>query len=122
MPTLFEEVDNLYLKQRQVTTKDKPESIYMVNRFVSLSFNGFLAACDLNSLNIPEWAKLVYLYYSIPKMKKPWNKYPKQEKEKVTEKHKKSLARICRRFAVRLHHGEQILQILASKGIIIQEN
>lgn len=120
---LFEQIDNLWEKNKQVTSSSKPESVYMMNRFLSLTPSGFLVASDCNRMiGLPDWAKHVLLYYALPKMRKPWSKYPKMAKEKLPEKKQKALTRICNKYCVKEFHGMQIMQILESKGIILEES
>ena len=118
---LFEQLENLYTKQERVTTETKPESIYMLNRFLSLSVRGFLAATECNaSPKMPEWAKLPFLFYTIGKTQLPKINYPKAEKEQISPRRKKALARICQKFCVKEFHGMQIMALLEQQGFKLE--
>jgi hypothetical protein len=119
---LFEQLKNLWTKEKPVNTKTKVESIYMINRFLSLTADGFLAACDLNRFRkLPVWAQLPFLYYSLPEKPAPWKTYPKVPgKDKLTPKQQVALDRICNRFCVKEFHGKQIVDILQMQGIIVE--
>ena len=118
---LFVQLENLYTKQERVTTETKPESIYMLNRFLSLSVRGFLAATECNaSPKMPEWAKLPFLFYTIGKTQLPKINYPKAEKDQISPRRKKALARICQKFCVRDSHGLQIMLLLEQQGIKVE--
>ena len=120
---LFEQLENLYTKDEKVTTNTKPESIYMINRFLSLSVRGFLAATECNSApKIPERAKLPFLFYTIKKGYLPKMNYPKAEKEQLTPRRKKALLRICQKFCVRDYHGMQIMLLLEQQGIKVESD
>lgn len=118
---LFDQIQNLYTKEKVVKTDTKPESIYMINRFLSLSVRSFLAATECNiSSKMPEWAKLPFLFYTIGKCPPPKIKYPKMEKEVLTPRRKKALNRICQKFCVKEFHGMQILLLLEQQGIKVE--
>ncbi len=118
---LFAQINNLWTKEKKVTTETKPESIYMISRFLSLSADGFLAASDINQISkAPEWCKLPYLFYAIPQQAPPRNKYPKIDKTKLTPKRQKALDRICYKYCVKPHHGMQILTLLEKQGIKVE--
>lgn len=118
---LFDQLHNLFNKQEPVTTETKAESIYMLNRFLSLSVQGFLPAVDCNSHSkVPEWAKLPSLYYSIPKQSPPKIKYPKAGKEKLPPRRKMALLRIQSLFCVNNFHSEQILLLLEGQGVKVE--
>ena len=120
---LFDQIDNLWSKNEKVTTRTKPESVYMTNRFLSLSVNGLLPAIDCNAvIGLPDWAKLPLLYYTVPKGSKPWKKYPKLAKEKLSEKKQKALQRLCTKYCVKDFHGMQIMTILEQQGFVLEES
>jgi len=120
---LFTQIENIWTKENKVTTDTKPESIYMINRFLSLSPSGFMASLVLNETRgVPEWAKLPYLYHSIDKQAPPRNKYPKAEKLDLTPKRKKALERICAKFCVKPFHGLQIIALLEQQGIQVESD
>ena len=120
---LFSQLENLYTKQDKVTTETKPESVYMLNRFLSLSVRGFLAATECNaSPKMPEWAKLPFLFYTIGKTQLPKINYPKAEKDQLTPRRKKALLRVCQKFCVRDYHGMQILLLLEQQGIKVESD
>ncbi|RLG72155.1 MAG: hypothetical protein DRO23_10860, partial [Thermoprotei archaeon] len=108
-----------------ITTKTKPNSVYMTNRFLSLDINGFLAASDCNRMHgLPEWAALPFLKCSTPTMAPPRNKYPKKlvQEKKLSDKKKLTLKRICRKFNVSEFHGKQIVQLLEMQGFSLDAN
>lgn len=118
---LFEQFENLFTKKEKVTTETKPESIYMLNRFLSLSVRGFLPATECNSSpKMPEWAKLPFLFYSIQKGNVPKISYPKAEKETLSPRRKKALQRVCQKFCVKEYHGMQILLLLEQQGFKLE--
>lgn len=118
---LFAQIENIWTKEKKVTTDTKPESIYMINRFLSLSPSGFLASLILNETRgVPEWAKLPYLFHAIEKQNPPRNKYPKAEKLDITPKRQKALERICAKFCVKPFHGLQIIALLEQQGIQVE--
>jgi len=120
---LFDQLRNLWTKRTVVSTKTKADSTYMLNRFLSLTPEGFLAAYDLNSMgNLPSWVGLPFLYYSVPQMEAPWKKYPKVPAEKLAPKKQLALDRVCARFCVKELHGKQIVAILQEQGIILEAN
>lgn len=118
---LFDQMRNLWTKDTLVTTKTKADSVYMITRFLSLTPEGFMPAQDLNRLHkLPEWAKLPFLYYSLPQQAAPWKKYPKVSKTKLTPKKQRALDRICTKFCVKEFHGLQIIQLLKMQGIEVE--
>jgi len=118
---LFDQISNLWTKQIKVTTETKPESIYMISRFLSLSPDGFLPALDINQIyGAPEWSKLPYLFHALPQQSSPRNKYPKMEKSKLTPKRQRALDRICYKFCVKPFHGMQVLLLLEKQGIKVE--
>lgn len=118
---LFEQVQNLYTKEQPVTIDSKPESIYMINRFLSLSVRGFLAASECNAAaKLPDWAKYQFLYYAVQKGAPPKINYPKMDKETLTPRRKRALVRICEKFCVKDYHGMQILLLLEQQGFKIE--
>lgn len=119
---LFAQLENLYTKEQKVTTETKPESNYMILRFLSLSVRGFLAATDCNASKLPEWAKLPYLFYTLKKGQLPKMNYPKAEKEQLTPRRKKALLRICQKFCVKEFHGMQIMLLLEQQGIKVESD
>jgi len=120
---LFDQVQNLYTKEQPVTIDSKPESIYMINRFLSLSVRGFLAASECNAaIKLPDWAKYKFLYHAIQKGAPPKINYPKVEKEALTPRRKRALQRICEKFCVKEYHGMQILLLLEQQGFRIEAN
>jgi len=119
--TLFDQINNLWTKEVQVTTKTKPESIYMICRFLSLSSDGFIAAMDLNQIkDCPEWAKLPFLFHSIPENSSPRNKYPKITKEKRTPRRQKAIDRLATKFCLKEFHALQVLSLLEKQGIQLE--
>jgi hypothetical protein len=121
--TLYEQNQNIYTKDKVVTTDTKPLSVYMTNRFLSLSVRSFLSATDCNaSVGMPEWAKLPFLYYTIKKCVPPKIDYQKLEKMELSPKRRNALRRICVKFCVSPYHGMQILLLLESQGFVIEAN
>lgn len=119
--SLFDQINNLWTKEKRVSTETKAESIYMISRFLSLTQDGFLAAMDLNQIHkAPEWCKLPYLYYALPQQAVPRNKYPKIEKVKITPRRQRALDRICKKFCVLPFHGLQIITLLEKQGIQVE--
>jgi len=120
---LFPQIDNLWEKNTPPSTYKKYESVYMMNRFLSLTKTGFVAASDCNAIiSLPEWAKYTLLYYTVPQGQKPFKKYPKMEKVKLPEKKQKALNRLCRKFCVKEFHGLQIMTILEQQGFVLEES
>ena len=122
---LFEQVGMVWENSKSITTKTKPDSVYMTNRFLSLHPDGFLAACDCNRMQgLPEWAALQFLKFSTPKRSAPRNKYPKKlvEGKKLTDKKKVTLRRICKKFNVSEFHGLQIVGLLEMQGFKLESS
>ena len=119
---LFDQIQNLYEKDTVVTTETKPESIYMTNRFLSLSIRGFLAASECNESKMPEWAKMPFLYYSIKKQPRPRITYPKAETITISARRKRAIQRVCDKFGVKEYHGIQILMLLEQQGFKIESD
>lgn len=120
---LFEQIEAVWKSSPELTTETKPDSIYMASRFISLSPHGFLAASELNKLrNLPPWASLPYLKYSTPTRPAPRNKYPKKlvEAPKLSERRKRALSNICRKFNVKAYHGSQIMILLEQQGFVLE--
>ena len=119
---LFDQVNAVWESDKSITTKTKPDSVYMTNRFLSLSIEGFLAASDCNRIkNLPDWAALSFLKFSTPTQSAPRNVYPKKltQEKKLTDKKKLTLKRICRRFNVSEFHGRQIVKLLEMQGFTL---
>ena len=92
-------------------------------RFLSLSVRGFLAATECNaSPKMPEWAKLPFLFYTIGKTQLPKINYPKAEKDQISPRRKKALARICQKFCVKEFHGMQIMALLEQQGFKLESD
>lgn len=122
---LFEQVSMVWENNKGITTATKPDSVYMTNRFLSLSPDGFLAACDCNRLHgLPDWAALPFLKYATPKMRAPRNKYPKKvvEGKKLTDKKKAALKRICKKFNISEFHGMQVVGLLEMQGFKLESS
>jgi len=115
---LFDQINLVWESDRSITTKTKPDSVYLTNRFLSLDLDGFLAAIDCNRMiGLPEWAALPFLKYATPERTPPRNKYPKKlVGPKLTDKKKVTLQRICTRFNVAEFHGMQIVKLLELQG------
>lgn len=115
---LFDQINAVW-EGKDITTKTKPDSIYMINRFLSLDPDGFMAAVDCNRMKgLPSWAALSFLTNSITNKPAPRNKYPKKltQEKKLNDKQKVTLKRICVRFNVTEFHGRQIVQLLSMQG------
>ncbi len=122
---LFEQINAVWENSPSITTKTKPDSIYMTNRFLSLDPDGFMAASDCNMAHkLPEWAALPFLKYSTPKKNAPRNKYPAKvvEGKKLTEKKKIALKLLCTKFNVAEFHGMQIMKLLEQQGFILESS
>ncbi len=120
---LFEQINDVWGRSASITTKTKPDSIYMTNRFLSLDPDGFLAASDCNRAHkLPDWAALSFLKYATPKKRAPRNTYPKKltAGKKLTDKKKVALQRVCRRFNVTEFHGLQIMGLLEQQGFKLE--
>ena len=115
---LFDQLASVWERDKSITTKTKPDSVFMTNRFLSLDLDGFLAASDCNRMkNLPEWATLPFLKYATPERSSPYNKYPKKlVGPKLSDKKKVTLQRICTRFNVEEFHGMQIVKLLELQG------
>ena len=74
---LFDQIDNVWEKFKAPTSETKVESIYMTCRFLSLSPRAFWSAyyCNLQ-IGVADWAKLLFLYYSVPYQNRPFNLSP----------------------------------------------
>lgn len=118
---LFDQLNAVWESRESITTKTKPDSLYMTNRFLSLDPDGFVAAVDCNRMvGLPEWAALSFLKYAIPKRVPPRNKYPKKlVGPTLTEQKKLTLKRVCKKFNVADTHGLQIVKLLEQQGIIL---
>ena len=122
---LFDQLNDVWKQSGNITTKTKPSSVYMTNRFLSLDPDSFLAASDCNRIHgLPEWAALPFLKYATPKGNAPRNTYPKKltEGKKLTDKKKLALKRICTKFNVSDFHGMQIYQLLEAQGFRLEAN
>jgi hypothetical protein len=123
MADLFEQINAVWEGDKSITTKTKPVSVYMTTRFISLSDLGFHAARQLNSYGtLPEWIGLPYLKITTPNRRAPRNAYPKKITEKISDKDKKTLTRICSLFNVDEFHGKQIKALLEAQNIKIEGN
>ncbi len=123
---LFDQVKQVWTTSKDITTKTKPESAYMILRFVSLHPVGLLAASDLNRMQgLPEWAVLPALKYMTPHFNNaPRNKYPKKltAVKKLSPKRERGLVRVCKKFNVTRFHGLQVMALLESQGIKVEAN
>ena len=120
--TLFDQINAVWGSDSTLTSKTKPSSVFMTNRFISLSPDGFLAASDCNRMyGLPEWAALPFLKYSTPEMDAPRNTYPKKlvQEKKLTDKKKLTLKRVCKKFNVAEFHGMQIVKLLEMQGFVL---
>ncbi len=125
MSELFDQLHKVWGTSPEITTKTKPESLYMLNRFLSLHPDGFLPAVDCNRfVGLPDWAALQYIKYATPTMSAPRNTYPKKvlNGKKLTPKEKKALAIVCRHFHLSDFHGKQVLFLLKQQGINLDSN
>ena len=119
---LFDQINDVWTG-RGIDTSTKPDSIFMVNRFVSLNAKGFLAAVDANRLvRLPKWAALPFLKYSTPNCNAPRNKYPKKlaVAPKLNDKKKLALKRVCVKFNASDFHGKQIMELLLHHGVQLE--
>ena len=125
MSELFNQIDQVWQGSPEITTKTKPESVYMVNRFISLDPLGLVVAGELNRKHkLPPWAALPFLKHMTPDRKAPRNKYPKKLMKggKLSAKKKVVLKRICSKFNVGDFHGLQILTLLEEQGFKLEAN
>lgn len=117
--TLFDQVKAVWESSKSITTKSKPESIFMTSRFLSMNQEGFIAANDCNRVHkIPDWAALSLLKYSTPTRSAPRNKYPKKlvQNKKLSPKRKVALEMVCEKFNVSTFHGVQVMALLEAQG------
>ena len=122
---LFDQIKAVWESSPALTTNTKPESLYMVNRFLSLDPDGLLAAIDCNRAHgLPEWAALQFLKYSTVKKPSPYNKYPKKlvKSKKLTPKQQKALEKVCGHFAISEFHGTQVMSLLEQQGVKLEFN
>jgi len=122
---LFEQIAQVWESSKLLTTKTKPESVYMTLRFISLDPAGIIPASEINRLQgLPPWATLPALKYATPTMKQPRNKYPKKltQEVKLPLKKENGLKRLCDKFCVTRFHGLQIMQLLEAQGFKIESN
>jgi len=122
---LFSQLNDIWKSSKNLTSETKPDSIYMLNRFISLNSDGFLPANDCNNtIHIPDWASLLFLKYSTPTRTPPRNTYPKKLTKdiKLTPKKKVVLQRICKKFNVSEFHGTQIVKLLEQQGFKLEAN
>lgn len=125
MSDLFGQINDVWESKSTISTKTKPESVFMTNRFLSLDPNGFLAAVDCNRMRgLQDWAALSFLKYATPPMPAPRNKYPKKvvQGKKLTDRKKAALKRVCVKFNVSDFHGLQIVQLLEGQGFQLETN
>ena len=116
---LFLQIEQVWNSDSKLTTKTKPDSVYMTARFLSLDPDGFWAASDLNRcIGMHPSLALPFLKCNTPRMGAPRNKYPKKltKEKKLPPKKQKALDRICKKFAVTEVHGRQILTLLEQQG------
>jgi len=118
MSDLFEQIAQVWEGSKEITTKTKPESVFMTARFISLTLDGFTAAQALNMKGtVPPWLGLPFLKFTVPNRKAPRNVYPKQlAKQKLNEKQQRSIELICCKFNVNEFHGMQIKKLLDAQG------
>lgn len=120
---LFTQLNNLFTKETKVNSSSKPDSVYMLNRFLSLRAGTFLLAYDCNRIKgLPDWAAYCMLYHSIPMSKAPRSKYPKKLTEKITDKKKKVVVRIQQKFCVTEYHALQIIELLEAQGMTLESD
>lgn len=121
---MFDQLRNLFNKDSRVTTDDKPESVYMMNRFLSLRGSSFMVAHDCNSIKgLQDWAAYCFLYNSIPLSKAPFSKYPKKLADKeLSEKKMKVVKRVGKKFCATDFHAKQIVDLLEAQGIVLEAN
>lgn len=122
MSDLFAQINDVWAGSSSITTKTKPESIYMICRFLSLDPDGFLPAVDCNRMvGLPKWAQLPFLKNATPNKRAPRNTYPKKvlEGKKLTPKQVKARRNVCVRFNVSEFHGTQVLHLLLQQGVNI---
>lgn len=115
---LFDQINSLWNKTHTPSTENTLESIYMVNRFISLDIQGFWAASELNSIkNLPEWCYAALMYVKLPYAERKFNKYPKSLVQKKTDVELKNIAVICNKYCCSMYHAEQIIKLLKMQGI-----
>ena len=122
---LFDQINDVWMSSPNINTKTKPESTYMVNRFLSLEPTGFLAASDCNRMHkLPTWAALPFLKYATPKCIPPRNKYPKKltQVKTLPPKKKRALELICKKFNITSFHGLQVMKLLEAQGFKLEAN
>lgn len=120
---LFDQLASIWQSDEELTTEVRPDSVYMANRFLSLHPAGFLAAYECNKAHgLPEWAALPFLKHSTPKMKAPFNKYPKQlvAGVKLNDRGKMAVERLCKKFNISEAHGIQTYTLLKMQGVNVE--
>lgn len=119
MSKLFDQIGEVWQGSKNLTTKTKPDSVFMTCRFVSLDPAGLVAANFVNRAHpLPDWAALPILKYLTPDRQPPRNKYPKKlvEVDKIPAKKQKNFDMLCKKFNVDEIHGRQIMSLLEEQG------
>lgn len=118
---LFDQIHALWDKSKVPDTNTALESVYMVNRFISLDPMGFWDASELNSIiNLPEWCYAPLMHVRLPYSERKFCKYPKNLNPKRTESEIATVARICEKYCCSTYHGEQYVKLFIMQGVNVE--
>lgn len=112
---LFEFVKNLFTKEEKIDSSVNFKEGFMVNRFLSMVPEGFIAASESNKYlsRLPEWAVNSFLFHSIEKRKNaPWINFIKAESTRG-----KLLDKISKHFNCSAKTALQIKAIFEKQGV-----
>lgn len=118
---LFDQIAALWDKSDPPTVNTTLESVYMVNRFISLTQVGFWEASELNNIrNLPEWCYPILMHVRLPYAERKFCKYPKNLNPKKTEGELATLEIICRKYCCSQYHGEQYVKLFIMQGVNVE--
>lgn len=118
---LFEFIDNLFTKQKPITSEDDFRETYMALKFLSLYPGTFATAVKANQLaaEIPSWAINLFLFHTIEKQKAHRFEYPKKNTKEIWPK--SAIQKVAQQNCCSPLHAEQILSIMAKqKGFSLE--
>lgn len=119
---IFDFINNAFNKRVDHPSLDDGESIYMLNRWASMSILSFTAAFKTNMYTLPRWASEA-LFYNKMKMRNynPQLQYIRNAKDKVNPKKELIIKKLVNHFHCSKLHAEQILLIYTKKDINVYE-
>ncbi len=116
---LFENIANIFEKNKLPPINGKSNLLFMINRYLSMNPISFLESTEANYYNgkIPNSYVERLLFYSVQKeTPAPFIKYIKNKKDKSGKIDKKVLSEICNKYCCNENHGKEIIEILKAEG------